>query len=172
MRMIRLGRQQHARRPALPRLSRMLWVLGGLLLLSVLSGPPVFAVGTPVQSVGSGNWSDAATWNVGRVPDTGDAVSIQPGHSVVFETTATVASVDVHGTLEFSRTTSTELDLWGSLAVHPGGTLLVGAPDNPLPPDVTATIAFHVETDPVGGDGVKPADTGPVVSGGASWAAP
>jgi len=79
--------------------------------------------------------------------------------------------VEILGTLDFSRTTSTTLETTDNIIVHFGGALTVGLPENPLPASVTAKIVFDVDTnaDFVGGAAFDPTDTGLWVMGGGRW---
>src|SRR3954470_22844928 len=69
----------------------------------------------------SGNWSDPATWEGGRMPRAGDFVQVRPGHAVVYDVSSDAALRMVHvgGVLRFSRERSTRLDV-GLLKVQPG----------------------------------------------------
>lgn len=71
----------------------------------------------------SGNWSDAATWQDARIPQAGDFVQVRSGHVVTYDVYSAVALRMVHvaGTLSFSRTKSTLMDV-GLLKVEPGET--------------------------------------------------
>lgn len=61
-------------------------------------------------SAKSGNWSDPSVWG-GTVPAAGDAVTIQPGHTVVFDvaTSPTLGETTVNGTLTFDPSKSAKL---------------------------------------------------------------
>lgn len=71
----------------------------------------------------SGPWSDARTWAGGRTPRIGDFVQVRAGHTVTYDVYSTVALRMVHiaGTLRFSRTKNTLLDV-GLLKIEPGDT--------------------------------------------------
>jgi len=71
----------------------------------------------------SGDWSDKATWQDERTPQAGDFVQIRAGHSVTYDvaSSVTLRMVHVAGTLRFSRTTSTLMDV-GLLKIEPGDT--------------------------------------------------
>jgi len=93
-----------------------------------------------VRAVRTGAWSDAATWG-GKTP-TGRVV-IPAGVSVVADATSTdrLRSVRVEGCLELSSEESNRLNT-ELLYVAPGGELLAGTAQRPVPPTVTAEIVF------------------------------
>lgn len=119
------------------------------------------------RSVCSGAWSEAQTWEQGRIPQAGDRVQIRTSHSVVYDvhSDAALRFVHVAGSLIFSREKSTLLDV-GLLKVEPGETttesgfdchapipevaegtprpvLEIGTPFAPIPAGVTATIRLR-----------------------------
>ncbi|TWT85706.1 G8 domain protein [Posidoniimonas polymericola] len=120
-----------------------------------------------LRTAQSGPWSDPATWDAGRVPQTGDRVVIGREHHVRYDVASSevLRLVQIVGTLEFARDRDTRLEaglvqLTASEEpseqgfdchetpehVHPGGhqaTLLIGEPGSPLPVDHTATIRLH-----------------------------
>ncbi len=52
-----------------------------------------------IQSVGSGHWNNARTWNLGRAPAGGDVVEILPGHEVIGPSSANVTGLCNYGRL-------------------------------------------------------------------------
>ncbi len=58
-------------------------------------GPNVSPLSGTISSVKSGNWSDPATWG-GRVPQLSDTPLISSGHTVKFDTNATVSGVNIN----------------------------------------------------------------------------
>ena len=114
---------------------------------------PNFASSPTIRSNGSGPWSSSSTWNLNRVPNTNDIVSIT--HNVSLETTsaeADVVGIDAGGTLRFATGQNTRLRV-GILLVLPGGTLEVGTPTTPVLSNVDAEIliknkALNLTTDP------------------------
>lgn len=64
--------------------------------------------GTAIQSVASGAWNNASTWNCHCIPSVGDVVTIRSGH--------TVSVTQAMGLIEFSH-----------LTIETGGNLNVGA---------------------------------------------
>jgi hypothetical protein len=72
----------------------------------------------------SGNWSDPATWENGKLPQAGDRVQVRPGHDVTYDITPekctfALRMLHVGGTLRFSQQVSTKLDV-GLLKAQPG----------------------------------------------------
>jgi hypothetical protein len=121
-----------------------------------------------VRSARSGTWSDAATWENGRLPGAGDFVQIRPGHAVIYDVNSDKAIRMLHigGMMTFVRDKDTRLDV-GLLKIQPGemptddgadcgapnmvhatppqpgalpAALEIGTSDKPIPPGVTATI--------------------------------
>ncbi|MDW8272770.1 MAG: G8 domain-containing protein [Chitinophagales bacterium] len=81
-----------------------------------------------ITSVTSGNWNAAATWNLGRVPRSGDNVVVASGHTVTINSGLTAGlgarcnNLTINGTLTFSSTTSSALHVHGNLTINSGGT--------------------------------------------------
>jgi hypothetical protein len=117
-----------------------------------------------IRSARSGPWSDAATWEKGKVPGPGARVQVRAGHAVVFDvkTEKAIRFLHVAGALTFARDRDTRLDV-GLLKIQPGDdatedgfncddhpaepkpgqprpALEVGTPDQPLDARYTAVI--------------------------------
>ena len=122
---------------------------------------------TVIRSARSGAWSDKTTWDLGRLPKTGDQVIVREGHQVEYdvESPEVIRLVQIAGTLEFATKKNTVLNV-GLLtmlasevptedgfdchnepeAPKPGKqrpTLLVGKPGEPIGKDFTAKIRLH-----------------------------
>lgn len=123
-----------------------------------------------IRSVNSGNWSDAATWNLKRIPQAGDRVLVAPNTSVTYDARSeqVIRLIQVVGTLRFAHDRDTELNV-GLLTVQhteacseqgfacefegadagpktPDSdwpTLLIGTPEQPIPAEHTARIRLH-----------------------------
>jgi hypothetical protein len=120
-----------------------------------------------IRSAGSGAWSDASTWEGGRVPGAGARVQVREGHRVLYDrdSDAAIRFIHVAGTLEFARDRDTRLEV-GLIKVQPGDdanedgftcdahvpepepgkprpALLVGRPGAPIPAEHTATIRLR-----------------------------
>ncbi|HEX8465181.1 MAG TPA: G8 domain-containing protein, partial [Abditibacterium sp.] len=94
-----------------------------------------------IYSVKSGCWCETDTWNLGRLPNENDRVLINEGHVVTIDETGDVAlTLRVDGTLEFNRTTNTELrvETLGNF-----GTLEIGTSGRPIDANVQARIVFR-----------------------------
>ena len=77
---------------------------------------PNFGANPTIVSVASGNWSNPATWSLGRVPATGDVVDIAPGTNVTYDVNDSTDSkvlntveVEANATLSFATTVSTQM---------------------------------------------------------------
>src|SRR3954462_5166888 len=141
------------------------WLLGLVLCASAQA-----AVEFAVHSAKSGNWSDAKTWQEGRLPKAGERVQIREGHRVVYDVDSdqAIRMIHVAGTLTFSRDRSTRLDV-GLLRISAGNSadedgfvchaatgmadtavtpskegvrpaLEIGSLEQPMPANVTTTI--------------------------------
>jgi hypothetical protein len=110
---------------------------------------PNFALNATILSVATGNWSNAATWDLARVPTDDDIVGIQYPHVVTYDvdSIARIEAVGVAGTLIVKRDADTKLMcqhliIYGSHADHGGyeGELDWGTVASPVQSGVTAEI--------------------------------
>jgi hypothetical protein len=120
-----------------------------------------------VRSKQSGVWSSKETWDVGRVPKTGDRVIIRVGHHIGYdvESKDVIRLVQIAGTLEFARDKNTLLEA-GLITLSaseepseegfdchatpeapvegkPRPALLIGRPGAHVPIEYTATLRLH-----------------------------
>jgi hypothetical protein len=120
-----------------------------------------------IVSAKSGAWSDASTWQGGKVPGAGSRVRVAEGHIVTYDLDSdqVIRMIHVAGTLTFARDRSTRLDV-GLILIQAGENasesgfdceahiaapdahksrpaLEVGMPDEPVPANVTARIRLH-----------------------------
>ena len=128
---------------------------------------PVKTAAPVIRSAKSGPWSQAATWEGGKVPGTGAKVLVREGHAVTYDvkSEAIIRSVHLAGTLSFSGDRDTLLNV-GLLKIQPGAdttedgfncdahapelqpgqprpALEVGTPNRPLAAKYTAVIRLH-----------------------------
>jgi hypothetical protein len=120
-----------------------------------------------VRTARSGDWSEAATWEGGKLPAAGERVQIRAPHQVVYDvkSDAVIRSIHVAGTLTFTADRDTRLDV-GLIKIQPGDdpsevgfdceahvqdlghgarqpALLVGTPEQPIGAAHTALIRLH-----------------------------
>ena len=57
---------------------------------------------TTVISIVTGNWESPNTWNVRRVPQAGDVVTIDRGHTVTMNANGTVKDIEINGILKYA----------------------------------------------------------------------
>lgn len=126
-----------------------------------------------VRTVRSGNWSQPATWEAGRMPKAGDRVLVARGTDVTYDVASpdVLRLVHVVGTLRFARQRDTELNVAllkvqdsdtcseGGFACDLPGVNAAGEPnqarsgklpllevgtlESPIPAGVTACIRLH-----------------------------
>jgi len=100
-----------------------------------------------IQSVKSGNWSDPTVWSTGTIPGTADDVTINSGHTIVYDYTYDGTNTwinkiaAIYGTLYFSRSVSTQLVVASPTGIYVnGGTLDCGTESDPIPDTITHKI--------------------------------
>ena len=124
-------------------------------------GPPV------TRSAKSGRWSEAATWDSGKVPPAGARVLIMSGHTVTYDVKSddVIRAINVAGTLAFAKDRDTLLNT-GLIKIEaidafsengfdceghfdevdpnvPRATLQVGSPNEPVSARNKAIIRLH-----------------------------
>jgi hypothetical protein len=103
-----------------------------------------------IASVRSGNWSNAATWG-GRLPGKNDLPVINREHHVVADADATIAGMQVAGTLSFAPTRTVTIQSTQNILVT--GLLQMIAPQ----PSVIHTLRFiQVNENKFTGGGMDP----------------
>jgi hypothetical protein len=112
------------------------------------------------EAVSSGNWSDAATWSGGAVPQAGGTVTIASGLDVVLDTsTPALGGLTINGKLSFSDESDLELSTeW--IMLH--GELEIGTEAKPHTRKATITLTDNVKDEQLMGMG----DRGIMLSGG------
>ena len=117
-------------------MKRSLGSLVGLLTLMVACGsvaPPA----TPITGA-DGAWSNPATWG-GKLPDANSSVTIPAGKTVTVDSSVSVRSITVNGTLLWSDGDSLELKAnW--VMVESGGAFKIGSADKPFLKRATVTL--------------------------------
>ena len=107
-----------------------------------------------IQSVKSGNWSDPTVWSTGTIPGTADDVTINSGHTIVYDYTYDGTNTwinkiaAIYGTLYFSRSVSTQLVVASPTGIYVnGGTLDCGTESDPIPDTITHKIYMKSTAD-------------------------
>ncbi|HEY9083428.1 MAG TPA: T9SS type A sorting domain-containing protein [Vicingaceae bacterium] len=77
-----------------------------------IAGPP-----QPIESVVSGNWSAASTWNCGCVPGQNNDATIKAGHTVTVDVNTNINSLTTEATSTLSFNASRRLFVSGDLVV-------------------------------------------------------
>ncbi|TIX51212.1 G8 domain-containing protein [Alteraurantiacibacter aquimixticola] len=100
------------------------------------------AEAAPAQ-VRSLRWSDPATWPDGKVPDEGDAVTIERDMDVLLDVSPpALRSLTVNGKLRFSD--ERDIELSTEWIYVPGGELEIGTEDKPHTRKATITLTDNV----------------------------
>ena len=141
-----------------------------------------------IRSVASGRWSEASTWQNGKVPAAGARVQVRTGHVVIYDvkTEGAIRSIHVAGTLKFDPDRDTRLDV-GLIKIQAGDdagesgfdceshmmaaadekterpALEIGLPDHPIARDHTALIRLTMV------EGLDPEECPAIVCCGGRW---
>ncbi|MEK7746209.1 MAG: G8 domain-containing protein, partial [Elusimicrobiota bacterium] len=101
-------------------------------------------------NVRGGEWSDPETWDIGVEPGTCNKVDIATGTVVTVDGFyATASTIQIYGTLSFSRVSNSSLTLVaGDLVVNPGGHLDMGTEASPIPTAVNSHLILSSGTYP------------------------
>lgn len=102
-------------------LSRLTLTLASLTLLIPTADLSAADKPTLIRSAKSGPWSEAGTWEGGKVPAEGQKVQVRQGHSVVYDVKSdqVIRSIHVGGTLRFAADKDTRL-VTGLIKIQPG----------------------------------------------------
>lgn len=71
--------------------------------------PTVSLFSDTVGSIQSGNWTDPATWSVGRMPLANEYVQVNAGHTVTVGQTVSIRNLKLNGKLKFTGAYSVKL---------------------------------------------------------------
>ena len=104
-----------------------------LYLLLLLAAPTVaFAGARTLNQVvtNNANWSNANTWSLSRVPQSGDSIVIPTGITTTFDQSATLNNVfiTIAGTLDFKQNNTLALDNGSVVSILSGGMLTATHP--------------------------------------------
>ena len=100
---------------------------------------PNVAKAPTIQSAKSGWWSDSDTWDIGRVPQLGDVVSVSGTTRVEYDQTSDdpiTLAIQPNGLLYTARNIGTRLTLLNGI-IHEGGEWDCGTAADPMPYDYT-----------------------------------
>jgi G8 domain len=97
----------------------------------------------PVVAAKSGSWNDPATWG-GTLPKSGDNVRIPTSVTVNVDKaeSASLARIYVEGSLKFSSTQNTRLNV-DTMLVGANALVQIGSPTDPLLPGITAELTIQ-----------------------------
>jgi len=103
-------------------MKKLLFILLASCMINVCMAAP-----TTITSVSTGNWRDASTWDLGRVPENGDIIVIASTHVVTVTSNNGTCNgtPDTHlyieGTLTFTNGSKLRLGCASSITVEVGG---------------------------------------------------
>ena len=125
--------------------------LPGILTLTVACGN-VAQPATPITGA-DGAWSNPATWG-GKLSDGNSSVTIPVGKTITVDSSITVRSVTVGGTLRWADAPDLELKAnW--IIVERGGALQLGSASQPFTKRATVTLTGTDTTQDIMGMGTK-----------------
>ncbi|HEV2353185.1 MAG TPA: G8 domain-containing protein [Puia sp.] len=102
-----------------------------LLLLALITTGLHAAPRTPITAiVNGGNWSNASTWDLSRVPQNSDSVIIPAGSTIIFNHSYSLNDIyiAIAGTLNFNQNNTLALDAASIVNILNGGTLTATHP--------------------------------------------
>jgi len=108
---------------------------------------PDFGEQATIRSIQHGDWDDPHTWDIQRIPEATDIVSITHAVQAAERATCKVAAVYTNGHLWFAPEQSSQLTL-ETLLIAPGGSLVVGLPNAPIQNGYEVHLAFSGTLDP------------------------
>jgi hypothetical protein len=104
---------------------------------------PNFCASPNIWSIGDGLWSSTGTWNLGRIPTTGDVVAILGNVTYDVSSTAAITCISIQNLskLQFVTNANTKLVVQ-QLMVLNGGELRIGDDVTPVDAANTAEVVF------------------------------
>jgi hypothetical protein len=96
-------------------------LLGGIAVESPAAQTKGKEAAAWIRSAKSGRWSEAATWEGGKVPPAGARVQVRTGHAVTYDQDSdqAIRAIHVAGILSFARDKTTRLDV-GLIKIQAG----------------------------------------------------
>ena len=120
----------------------------------------VNAQGAGISATQDGDWSDAATWSGGAVPQAGDVVTIGEGMDVMLDVSPPALNgINLNGTLTFAQGEDLELTTEWILS---RGKLEIGTEDEPFTGNAVITLTDNIQGENINGMG----DRGILMVGG------
>ncbi len=94
-------------------------------LIIALVAAATAAAAPVIIAVSNGNWATTSTWNLNRIPQSGDTIVIPANMTIVINTTENLNGVvlKVAGTLNMTGGAKMNLDLAGFIQVQPSGSI-------------------------------------------------
>jgi hypothetical protein len=114
-----------------------------------------FSIAAPIiKSVKDGNWSQASTWNLNRLPEAGDTIVIVAGNTITVNNDISLNApsfLKIYGKLSFQNNNSTlSLSSGSFIWVFPGG-MIMGGGSASQKLRLNGTSIFNGNDDPVYG---------------------
>jgi len=97
-------------------------------LLIALAAAATASAGSVITAINNGTWANTSTWNLNRLPQSGDTIVIPGGFSLAFTNNANLNGVvmKIWGALHMSGSSKLDLDNAGLIRVYTGG-IITGA---------------------------------------------
>jgi len=97
-------------------------------LLIAMVAAATASAGSVITAINNGTWSNTSTWNLNRLPQSGDTIVIPSGFSLAFTSTANLngVMVKIWGALHMSGSSKLDLDNASLIRVYTGG-IITGA---------------------------------------------
>jgi hypothetical protein len=94
-------------------------------LLMALVATATASAGSVITAINNGTWANTSTWDLNRLPQSGDTIVIPGGISIAFTNNENLngAFVKIWGALHMSGSSKLDLDNAGVIRVYTGGTI-------------------------------------------------